>query len=90
MTEVWRRAKRNHIYGIRDNYKLHAVAVPYTKWQSNLRCVAANAGYWWAEDLSDEGGYRYNIYWDNDTERSERLERNLSNNGFTVLCDPDE
>ena len=85
MTEVWRRAKRNHLYGIRDNYKLHAVAVPYTKWQSNLRYEAANAGYWWAEDLSDEGGYRYNIYWDNDTERNERLERNLLHNGFTVL-----
>ena len=85
MTEAWRRAKRNHLYGIRDNYKLHAVAVPYTKRQSNLKWEAANAGYWCVEDLSDEGGYRYNIYWDDDTERNERLERNLLNHGFTVL-----
>ncbi len=83
--EMWRRAKRNHIYCIKDDCRLAVVFAKYTKAQSAAKSAASSLGYWWAEDLSDEGGFRYNIYYDDDTQRSERLEARLVRHGFRVI-----
>ncbi len=85
MREKWRRAKRNHIYCIKDDSRLRVVFANYTKTQYSVRYDASRLGYWWAEDLSDEGGFRYNIYYDDDTQRNERLEARLARHGFHVI-----
>ena len=36
------------------------------------------------EDCSESGGERYNIYYDNQTHRSEKFENNLISDGFNV------
>jgi hypothetical protein len=35
-------------------------------------------------DCSEQGGERYNIYYDKDTERAEIFERNLIADGFHI------
>lgn len=57
----------------------------YTRSQVNHRRNALTRGYWFYEDCSERGGERYNIYYDNDTERSARFEGNLRKDGFNVL-----
>jgi hypothetical protein len=36
------------------------------------------------EDCSEQGGERYNIYYDNETERAPIFERNLQKDGFHI------
>lgn len=55
---------------------------PYTSRQRNHRYNALKHGYFVMKDCTEAGGERYNIYYDQDTQRSERLERNLIADGF--------
>ena len=45
---------------------------------------ALKRGYIIMEDCSEQGGERYNIYYDGQTERAPIFERNLINDGFSV------
>ncbi|MBO4551507.1 MAG: hypothetical protein J5733_12320, partial [Bacteroidaceae bacterium] len=55
-----------------------------TRSQICRRYSAIKRGYILMEDCSEQGGERYNIYYDDDTERSEKFENNLKNDGFNV------
>ena len=57
----------------------------YTKRQTSHRYNALKRGYIIMQDCSEHGGERYNIYYDNDTERAPIFERNLINDGFKLL-----
>lgn len=71
--------------GMAKETKLKLALNPYTRSQANHRCNALKRGYWFYEDCSEQGGERYNIYYDQDTERLPRFEENLRNDGFNVL-----
>lgn len=71
--------------GLKRQTKLHLSLVHYTKRQVAHRSNALKRGYWFYEDCSENGGERFNIYFDNDTVRSLRFEANLRKDGFNVL-----
>ena len=58
--------------------------VPYTKRQTSHRYNALKRGYIVMQDCSEQGGERYNIYFDQDTERSPIFENNLLKDGFKL------
>lgn len=69
--------------GIPRKTKLRCVVEnPYTSRQRNHRYNALKHGYFVMKDCTEASGERYNIYYDQDTQRSERLERNLIADGF--------
>ena len=37
------------------------------------------------DDCSEQGGERYNIYYDNETQRSSIFEKNLLKDGFQLM-----
>lgn len=73
-------------YGLPRQTRLSMVVnCKYTTSQKSHRYNAANRGYILAADRSEAGGERYNIYYNDDTERSEQFENNLRKDGFRVL-----
>lgn len=84
--ELIRKEKWRVYYGLRQQSALPFIRVNnYTKSQSNHRYNAQRRGYFVMEDCSEASGERYNIYYDQDTQRSERFERNLRADGFTLI-----
>lgn len=71
--------------GMKRETKLRMAINPYTRSQTSHRHNALKRGYWVYEDCSEQGGERYNIYYDKNTERSEKFEANLKADGFNVL-----
>lgn len=57
---------------------------PYTSRQRNHRYNALKRGYFVTQDCTEASGERYNIYYDQNTTRSEKFERNLVADGFTI------
>ena len=83
--ELIRRDKFRLKYGLRRLSALKAVVMcPYTRRQLNHRYRALKKNYIVMEDYSEQGGERYNIYYDEKTERSAQFERNLEKDGFRV------
>lgn len=81
-----RREKFRLLSGMRQETKLRNIVLkPYTRSQVSHRSNALRRGYWFYEDYSEQGGERYNIYYDADTRRSSRFERNLIADGFNVI-----
>lgn len=75
-------------YGMKRKTNLTMIiSQPYTRKQHVHRHSALLRGYLLAEDCSEQGGERWNIYYDDHTQRSERFEQNLIKDGFHVLCD---
>ena len=60
------------------------VMCPYTRRQTAHRYNALKRGYIIMEDCSEQGGERYNIYYDSDTQRTPIFERNLLKDGFHI------
>ena len=56
----------------------------YNRRQVSHRHNALKRGYIIMEDCSEQGGERYNIYYDNETKRSPIFERNLLKDGFQL------
>ena len=84
--EIIRKEKLRVIYGVERQTRLKMVVMcPYTRRQVNHRYGALKRGYIIMEDCSEQGGERYNIYYDEQTERSPLFERNLLKDGFKVL-----
>jgi hypothetical protein len=52
--------------------------------QTSHRYNAVKRGYIVMEDCTEQGGERYNIYYDNNTQRTPLFERNLKADGFRV------
>lgn len=83
--ELYRKERLREELGLRRQTKLLIVEQPYTKRQIHHRHHALLKGYFYMEDCSEQSGERYNIYYDEKTKRSEKFERNLQNDGFTVI-----
>ena len=72
-------------YGLERKTRLKAVVMcKYTRRQTSHRYNALRRGYIVMEDCSESGGERYNIYYDDQTHRSEKFEKNLISDGFNV------
>lgn len=80
-----RQEKFRLLSGGRRETGLRLRLAPYTRSQISHRYSALQRGYWFYDDCSEEGGERWNIYWDDDTRRSARFERNCEKDGFHIL-----
>lgn len=84
--ETFRKEQRRLMYGLPRQTKLvHVVLNKYTRSQTCHRYNALNRGYILTEDCSEQGGDRYNIYYDDETERSALFERNCEADGLHIL-----
>lgn len=83
--ETIRKETRRVLYGMERKTRLKCIVMcKYTKSQLNHRCNALKRGYIIMEDCAEQGGERYNIYYDNETERAPIFERNLLKDGFHI------
>lgn len=87
LKETNRKERLRLMYGMKRKHKYYIALKPYRRSQLQHRHGALQRGYLLAEDCSEQGGERWNICYDSDTQRSERFERNLIKDGFHVLCD---
>jgi hypothetical protein len=84
--ETIRKEIRRVVYGLERKTRLKCIVMcPYTKRQTSHRYNALKRGYIVMQDCSEQGGERYNIYFDQDTERSPIFENNLLKDGFHLL-----
>jgi hypothetical protein len=84
--ELIRKETRRMIYGMERKTNLKCIVMcKYTRRQVSHRYNALKRGYIIMEDCSDQGGERYNIYYDEQTERSPIFEKNLLKDGFNLL-----
>ena len=83
--ETFRKERRRELYGLERKTKLHLPMTKYTKRQVSHRYNALKRGYYVMLDCSEGSGERYNIYYNEDTKRSQYFERNLINDGFNVV-----
>lgn len=80
--------KRRIIYGLERKTTLSVVVMkPYTRRQLRRRYDALKRGYLLDEDCREGQPGRYVIYYDDETFRSERFERNCIADGFTFQKD---
>lgn len=83
--ELIRKERLRAVYGLPRKTKLTNILMcKYTRRQLSHRYNAIQRGYILMEDCSEQGGERYNIYYDADTKRSQRFEKNLIADGFTL------
>lgn len=81
-----RKEQRRLLYGLPRQTKLARIVLnKYTRSQTSHRYNALNRGYIVTEDCSEQGGDRYNIYYDDETERSALFERNCEADGLHIL-----
>ena len=83
--ETIRKERRRELYGLERKTKLRLPMSKYTKRQVSHRYNALKRGYYVMLDCSEGSGERYNIYYNEDTKRSDYFERNLINDGFNVV-----
>lgn len=83
--ETIRKEMRRVLYGMERKTRLKCIVMcKYTRSQVSHRHNALKRGYIIMEDCSEQGGERYNIYYDNETKRSPIFERNLLKDGFQL------
>ena len=83
--ETIRKETRRVLYGMERKTRLKCIVMcPYTRRQTSHRYNALKRGYIVMQDCSEQGGERYNIYFDQDTERSPIFENNLLKDGFKL------
>jgi hypothetical protein len=86
--ELIEKEKRRVVYGLERKTKLKMVVMkPYTSSQASHRYNAILRGYLLDEDCSEGQPGRYVIYYDDETQRSERFEKNCIKDGFTFKRD---
>jgi hypothetical protein len=84
--ETVRKERRRVLYGMERKTRLKCIVMcKYTQSQTSHRYNALRRGYIVMEDCTEQGGERYNIYYDEQTERSALFEKNLLKDGFNVL-----
>lgn len=80
--------KKRVVYGLERKTTLSVVVMkPYTRRQLRHRYDALKRGYLLDEDCREGQPGRYVIYYDDETNRSERFERNCIKDGFTFQKD---
>lgn len=77
--------RMRELYGLERKTKLRLPMTKYTKRQVSHRYNALKRGYYVMLDCSESSGERYNIYYNEETKRSDYFERNLINDGFKVV-----
>ena len=77
--------RMRELYGLERKTKLRLPMTKYTKRQVSHRYNALKRGYYVMLDCSEGSGERYNIYYNEETKRSQYFERNLINDGFNVM-----
>lgn len=83
--ETIRKERLRLKYGMERKTRLKSVVLyKYTKRQTSHRYNAVKRGYIVMEDCTEQGGERYNIYYDNNTQRTPLFERKLKADGFRV------
>lgn len=88
-SELIRKERLREIYGLPKKTKLHLPLTPYTRSQTTHRHNALKRGYLLNPDIKDMKD-RFVIFYDSETERSEKFEKNLIKDGFTVVSDEPE
>ena len=83
--ELIRKERRRDLYGLERKTNLRLPMNKYTKRQVSHRYNALKRGYYVMLDCSEGSGERYNIYYNEETKRSQYFERNLINDGFKVV-----
>lgn len=95
--EICRRAGERRREFIRKEYRRMLYNLPrktkftfmvlnkYSSSQISHRYNALRRGYFVMDDCSEEGGERYNIYYNEDTRRNKLFEKNLVKDGFKVI-----
>ena len=86
--ENWQKETRRLVLGLERKSKLKVVFKPYTKSQLCRRNNCLKFGYFLSTDHSEQGGERYIIYYDDNTQRRERFEKNCIADGFTFKYEP--
>lgn len=83
--ETIRREMQRVVYGLERKTRLKCIVMyKFTISQLNHRSNALKRGYIIMQDCSEQSGERYNIYYDELTERSALFEKNLIADGFTL------
>ena len=82
---LWRKERRRKLYGMQQETKLLIRVNPYTDTQRNHRYNALRRGYFLSTDTSEEGGERFIIYYDDNTDRAEKFEKNCIKDGFKFV-----
>lgn len=81
--ELWRQERFRQQYGLARQTNLQMPEVNFTKRQICHRYNAQQRGYIITEcSRRQDSPYRFVIFYDDDTERSEKFERNLIKDGF--------
>jgi hypothetical protein len=81
--ELIEKEKRRIIYGLERKTNIKVVVMkPYTRSQTHHRHNALKRGYLLDEDCSEGQPGRYVIYYDDETNRSEKFEANCIKDGF--------
>ena len=81
-----RKEKLRVVYGLERKTRLKCIVMcPYTRRQISHRYNALKRGYIVMEDCTEQGGERYNIYYDSETERAPIFEKNLLKDGFKII-----
>ena len=84
--ETIRKEIRRALYCMPRQTKLRCIVLcKFTKRQVCHRYNALRRGYIIMQDCSEQSGERYNIYYDDHTERTPIFERNLQKDGFNLL-----
>ena len=84
--ETIRKEMRRALYGMERKTRLKCIVLcKFTKRQVCHRYNALRRGYIIMQDCSEQSGERYNIYYDDQTERTPIFERNLQKDGFNLL-----
>lgn len=83
--ELIRKERMRELYGLKRETKIRLPLNKFTRRQVCHRSNAMKRGYFYMADCSPESGERYNIYYDQDTQRSEKFEQNLLKDGFKIL-----
>lgn len=83
--ELVRAERRRGLFGLERKTKLNIPVDNYTKRQTSHRYNALKRGYFVMADCREGSGERFNIYYDDETVRSDLFERNLQADGFRVI-----
>ena len=83
--ELIRKERMRQTYSLTRETKIRLPLNKFTRSQTCHRYNALKRGYFVMADCSEQGGERYHIYYDQDTQRSEKFEQNLLKDGFKIL-----
>lgn len=71
--------------GMRKRTSRYVVVKRLSGPQTYIRRKALEYGYWYYKNADDTSGLRWNVYYNADTNRSEKIEERLKAAGFRVL-----